>query len=120
MAKFSESIRGDFDKLADALGEKIYPILAEIKTILDIIPARIDNSGAQLSSSIYANAQGTPKTYDDMVAQVKRENPDADDAEVDKIAKERLEEITTSIESKLDDLLDILNSREGIKVRFDI
>ena len=44
MAAFAKSINGNFDGLADALNDKIAPLLEELKKLLEEIPAQIRKS----------------------------------------------------------------------------
>lgn len=44
MAAFAKSINGNFDGLADALNDKIAPLLEELKKLLEEIPAQIKKS----------------------------------------------------------------------------
>ncbi len=44
MARFSESINGNFDKLADTLNEKIAPLLEELKTSLNTVQERVEKN----------------------------------------------------------------------------
>ena len=46
MAKFSESINGNFDKLAEALNDKIAPLLEELKGLMEKVPQHIDKASA--------------------------------------------------------------------------
>lgn len=47
MAEFSKSIRGEFDELADALNEKIAPLLEELNKGLEKIPNKMDEQQAK-------------------------------------------------------------------------
>ena len=115
MAKFSESINGNFDKLADALTEKIAPVLEELKELLGEIPEKIDNNASSVSSSIYASNSPTILTQEGMTEQVQRESgASASPQDVDRIVQQRLKDSalaqSRSVESKLDELLDLLRS----------
>ena len=46
IAKFSESINGNFDKLAEALNDKIAPLLEELKGLMEKVPQHIDKASA--------------------------------------------------------------------------
>ena len=46
MAKFSESINGNFDKLAESLNDKIAPLLEELKGLMEKVPQHIDKASA--------------------------------------------------------------------------
>ena len=62
MYEFSKSINGNFDKLADALVEKIAPLLAELKELLAKVPEHVQSSAASISSTII-NTSGNPATW---------------------------------------------------------
>ena len=42
MSKFSSSIKGDFDKLAESLSDKLLPVLTELKEVMSVLPEKID------------------------------------------------------------------------------
>ena len=120
MSEFSNSIKGDFDALAEALGDKLLPVLEELKAVMTEIPQKLDEGFQNTSASI--GAAGTPAaaTTAGTIAQVKRENPKLTDEEAKKIAQQRVAENAqsnaTGIAQKLDKILTLLD-RSGIKVR---
>ena len=58
MAKFSESINGNFQGLADALNEKITPLLEELKDLLKEVKPSIEQASKDTQASITYNATG--------------------------------------------------------------
>ena len=56
MAEFSESINGNFDKLAEALNEKIAPLLEELKSLIEKVPQHIDKSAADQQRTLVETA----------------------------------------------------------------
>ena len=53
MAQFSESINGNFNELAEALNEKIAPLLEELKELVGKVPEHMDkNSANQIRSQV--------------------------------------------------------------------
>ena len=58
MAQFSESINGNFQGLADALNEKIAPLLEELKELLKEVKPSIEQASKDTQASITDNATG--------------------------------------------------------------
>ena len=58
MAQFSESIHGNFQGLADALNEKIAPLLEELKDLLKEVKPSIEQASKDTQASITYNATG--------------------------------------------------------------
>jgi hypothetical protein len=54
MARFSESINGNFDALADTLNEKIAPLMEELKELLNDVQERVAEKAGQPSSEMEA------------------------------------------------------------------
>lgn len=65
MAKFSESINGDFDKLAESLNDRIAPLLEELKNLMSQMPGHINkaSSDQQKTAIDLANNNVTQNTY---------------------------------------------------------
>lgn len=110
MSKFSESIKGDFDKLAEALTEKMLPVLEELKDIMDKVPEKLDTGFANTSASI--SAANAPATVENVAAQLNRENPDKDKKFIenllDKRMAEKAQQEANSTAAKLDELITLL------------
>ena len=110
MSRFSESIKGDFDKLAEALTEKMLPVLEELKDIMDKVPEKLDTGFANTSASI--SAVNAPATFENVAAQLNRENPDKDKGFIEKLLDKRMAEKAqqeaNSTAAKLDELITLL------------
>lgn len=110
MSRFSESIKGDFDKLAEALTEKMLPVLEELKDIMDKVPEKLDTGFANTSASI--SAANAPATVENVAAQLNRENPDKDKKFIenllDKRMAEKAQQEANSTAAKLDELITLL------------
>jgi MFS family permease len=110
MAKFSASIKGDFDKLAEALNEKMLPVLEELKDIMGKVPEKLDTGFANTSASI--SAANAPATVENVAAQLNRENPDKDKNFIEKLLDKRMAEKAqqeaNSTTAKLDELITLL------------
>lgn len=124
MKEFSESISGNFEGLADALNEKIAPLLEELKELMGKIPESVDNSAATISGSMYNSAAMTSgfANTNNMTAQVKAENPNMSKEEVNKLVDQRMNQqansVNRGIEMKLEELIEVLqNHSNPIPVR---
>lgn len=118
MAKFSASIKGDFDKLAEALNEKMLPVLEELKDIMGKVPEKLDTGFANTSASI--SAANAPATVENVAAQVQRESPNATKEDVDKIVNQRLAERASNdangVIAKMEHLIGLLQGQNGTVV----
>jgi hypothetical protein len=110
MSKFSNSIRGDFDKLAEALSDKLLPVLEELKEVMSVIPEKIDVGFQNTSASIAATS--APATTTNVTEQVKRENPNMTPEQIKKVVDNRIAEKSKAdangIGAKLDELMALL------------
>ena len=118
MAKFSNSIKGNFEKLAETLAEDLMPVLQELKEIMGQVPEKLDSGFQNTSASIAATT--TAPTSANITAQVNRENPNLSKDEVDNIVKTRLNERAkmdaNGTIAKLDELLSLLKGYSGENV----
>ena len=118
MSKFSTSIRGDFDRLAEALNENLMPVLEELKEIMEQIPEKLDTGFQNTSASIAATS--APATRENVEAQARRENPNITPEEVKKVVDSRMSEKAkqdaTGMISKLDELISLLKGYGGENV----
>lgn len=112
MADFSNSIHGDFDKLAEALSEKLLPVLEDLKEIMHDVPEKLDRGFQNTSASIAA--AGSLQTPENIGAQIQRENPNLTTEETDKLIKHRINEHaqqrSQSVEGKIDELIEMLSN----------
>ena len=115
MSKFSNSIKGDFDKLAESLSEKLLPVLTELKEIMSEVPDKLEVGFRNTSASIGA-ANAAP-TRENVAAQVSRENPNLSKSDVDTIVTSRLNEKAkieaNGMSAKLDELISLLKGMSG-------
>lgn len=115
MSKFSDSIKGDFDKLAESLSDKLLPVLIELKNIMSEVPSKLDIGFQNTSASIAAT--NSAPTRENIAAQLNRENPNLSQADVDAIVAARLNEKANSeansMSSKLDELISLLKGMSG-------
>ena len=118
MSKFSSSIKGDFDKLAESLSEKLLPVLEELKEVMGVLPEKIDN-GFQNTSASIAAVNAAPTT-ENVTAQVNRENPNLTKEQVDAMVKTRINEKAQAdangMNAKLDELISLLKGFGGENV----
>ena len=115
MSNFSHSIKGDFDKLAESLSEKLLPVLEELKEIMGVLPEKIDVGFQNTSASIAAT--NAPVTRENVTAQTLRENPSMTPEqvkqEVDARLNERAKADSNGVTSKLDELISLLKGYSG-------
>ena len=118
MSEFSNSIKGDFDKLAESLSEKLLPVLTELKEVMTSVPQELKIGFQNTSASIAAT--NAPATKENITAQVNRENPNMTADEVNKIVDNRMNEKAksdaNSVASKLDELIGLLKGYSGERV----
>ena len=119
MARFSESIEGNFEKLADALNEKIMPLLQEMKEISGQVPTKLDQGFANTSATMAATAAG-PMNQSTMTAQVQRENPNMSKKDIEKMVDNRMKDQAKnqaqSLTAKIDEVIELLQGSGKIKV----
>lgn len=118
MSEFSQSISGDFDKLADSLNEKIAPLLEELKTLMEELPSKIDESTSSINSSISANSTNTNMSSDEAAAQARRNDPNATEQEIERRTKQRMDEQariqSASVITKIDELLETIRGNSSV------
>lgn len=118
MSEFSNSIKGDFDSLAESLGEKLLPVLEELKQVMSEVPETLQKGFRDTNASIGATATANAPTTEGVKEQLKRENPGMSDAELNKKVQERMAQQATSnakgVEGKLDALLKLLQGIGGV------
>ena len=109
MSRFSTSIKGDFDKLAESLAEKLLPVLEELKEVMGVLPEKIDVGFQNTSASIAAT--NAPATKENITAQVNREKPNASVEDVAIEVASRMNENAKSeangIVAKLNELISL-------------
>lgn len=123
MARFSESVSGDFDNLANSINENLMPVLEELKKVMEQMDKTLEKGFADTSASI--GAAGTTANADEMGAQVSRENPNANADEVAAMTKERLKkqdrDKAQGVATKLDELIRLLKGQTGtVKVKTSV
>ena len=116
MKEFSQTISGNFEGLADALNEKIAPLLEELKELMSKIPEAVDKSASTVSGSVHSAVawQSGTATQSQVAEQVARENPGMTKEEINKVVDQRMVEQTQTvnkgIEMKLEELMEILQN----------
>jgi hypothetical protein len=123
MARFSESVSGDFDNLANSINENLMPVLEELKKVMEQMDKTLEKGFADTSASI--GAAGTTANADEMGAQVSRENPNANADEVAAMTRERLKkqdrDKAQGVATKLDELIRLLKGQTGtVKVKTSV
>lgn len=120
MSRFSESIKGNFEKLAESINEDLMPVLDELKKIMEQVPEAVEKSSANISASVAANNNGAQLSKAEMIEQVQREHPEISQTETLKKAMERTQQQAArqadSVGAKLDKLISML-SQGSAKVK---
>lgn len=115
MANFSNSIKGNFEKLAESISEDLMPMLEELKEIMEKVPTAIETNGANVSAAV-ASTTVAPTTTN-VTKQVERENPGMDKKQVEQLVQARLREhansAANSTASKIDELISLLKGYSG-------
>jgi hypothetical protein len=115
MANFSNSIKGNFEKLAESINEDLMPVLEELKEIMEKVPTAIETNGANVSAAV-ASTTVAPTTTN-VTKQVERENPGMDKKQVEQLVQARLREhansAANSTASKIDELISLLKGYSG-------
>lgn len=115
MANFSNSIKGNFEKLAESISEDLMPVLEELKEIMEKVPTAIETNGANVSAAV-ASTTMIPTTTN-VTKQVERENPGMDKKQVEQLVQTRLKEhansAANSTASKIDELISLLKGYSG-------
>lgn len=107
MTEFSNTINGNFEKLAETLSEKLLPVLEDLKEVMVEVPGKMEEGFSNASKSIGALSSTPSKA--NYEAQVKRENPSWSEDKVTKEAETRLKDKSKAdangIAAKLDELI---------------
>jgi methyl-accepting chemotaxis protein len=112
MAAFSESISGDFDKLADALNEKIAPLLEKISGSVEKMPKAINDASDKASMLSYELAPNSSKAQvsDETISKISNKT------EAQKMQEKRDKAIAAGgYSGTIEDIIAILTD-EGVKI----
>lgn len=115
MAEFSNSINGNFNKLAESLNENIAPLLEKLQDLMQELGRKVENASANISSSITA-AGDDNQSSSDIEAQVKREKPGSDAKSIANEVSKRVKKQATKkskIEEKMDTLIRMFRNQEA-------
>ena len=119
MARFSESIEGNFEKLADVINEKLMPLLQEMKEVSNDTTKKLETGFANTSATMAATAAG-PMNQSTMTAQVQRENPNMSKKDIEKMVDNRMKDQAKnqaqSLTAKIDEVIELLQGSGKIKV----
>lgn len=88
LSKFSNSIKGDFNELADALTEKIAPLLEEMNNTLEKVNGSVKETSSNVATSVNLSNQKS-LTQSQIEKQVSIENPNATQEQIRQEARER-------------------------------
>lgn len=88
LSKFSNSIKGDFNELADALTEKIAPLLEEMNNTLEKVNGSVKETSSNVATSVNLSNQKS-LTQSQIEKQVSIENPNATQEQIRQEAQAR-------------------------------
>jgi hypothetical protein len=88
LSKFSNSIKGDFNELAEALTEKIAPLLEEMNTTLEKVNGSVKETSSNVATSVNLSNQKS-LTQSQIEKQVSIENPNATQEQIRQEAQAR-------------------------------
>ena len=111
MAEFSQSINGNFEKMADTLNEKIAPLMEELKALLEGVGEKVEDSGKKVSASTYA-ASMQVMTETQQREQLQREGV-VEESELNEMLKTRLAQQAQqnyNLINKIDELVDLFRN----------
>ena len=123
MTEFSESVNGDFDKIADAINEKLMPVLEELRKLMEDIPRQVREATSKATASINAAAKKA-KTDLDFQIQSQGENQNGTPEEIKKAANDNkinwINAKDGSLENNVRIMLKLMQGSEGkggVKIR---
>lgn len=120
MARFSESINGNFEGLAETINEKLMPVLEELKLIMGDNTDKLEKGFNSTTETLVATSP-VPVSKSGMTGIVKAGNPGMSDSQASAAADKKLAAQMRSqnqtLASKLDEVIDLLSGRGRINAR---
>lgn len=117
MARFSESIDGNFERLAETINENLMPVLEELKQIMNESSDRLEKGFNSTTETLVATSP-VPVSKSGMKDIVKAGNPGMSDSQASAAADKKLADQMRSqnqtLASKLDEVIDLLSGRGRI------
>lgn len=117
MAQFSESIDGNFEKLAETINENLMPVLEELKQIMNESSDRLEKGFNSTNETLVATSP-VPVSKSGMTGIVKAGNPEMSDSQASAAADKKLAAQmrvqSQTLASKLDEVIDLLSGRGRI------
>lgn len=125
MARFSETINGNFEGLATTINDKLMPLLEELKETMNSVPDKLDKGFAGTQNSIYEASPNTSRNVSSFNNQVKAEaiatGKNVSEEEINRKAQnmmnQQMSNMSHGIEAKLDELIEILSG--SLKVQME-
>lgn len=114
MSRFSESVNGNFDKLAFAINEKLMPAVDALKQVLEDIPQLLTKNSQNITKAINDTKNTKPKTEEELREKYKAEGLYGNALE-EKVAEEKKEQskkIERDIPTVLHDIKTLLYGEE--------
>lgn len=125
MARFSETINGNFEGLATTINDKLMPLLEELKETMNSVPDKLDKGFAGTQNSIYEASPNTSRNVSSFNNQVKAEaiatgknvTEDEINRKAQNMMNQQMSNMSHGIEAKLDELIEILSG--SLKVQME-
>ena len=123
MSRFSESINGNFDRLAMAINEKLMPAVDALKEVLEEIPIRLDRSAQNITKAIDDTQRVTPPTQEELTEKYKNLGFSDDDVakKVQADQKEAAKKVEKDIPKAIHHIKELLEGSvtgiKGLKIR---
>ena len=117
MARFSESIDGNFESLAEAINENLMPVLEELKKVMDDCTKTLEKGFNSTNETLVATSP-VPVSKSSMTGIVKAGNPGMTDSQAsaaaDKKLADQMRSQSQTLVAKLDEVIELLSGRGRI------
>lgn len=118
MARFSESITGNFDKLAESLSDEIMPLLKELKDTMEQANKSLESGFSSTTETLMATSP-VPVSSDNMNSVVKANNPnmtpEQQQAEATRRMAAQMRNQNNTLAAKLDEMISLLSGSGRIR-----
>jgi hypothetical protein len=117
MARFSESINGNFEGLAETINEKLMPVLEELKQIMGDNTDKLEKGFNSTTETLVATSP-VPVSQRGMTNIEKARNPQMSDSQASAAASKKMEAQmraqNQTLAAKLDEVIELLSGRGKI------
>lgn len=109
LSEFSQSINGDFDRLADSLNEKIAPLLEELKELMSDMNVNINTINTNVTTSSDSSGSAAPATGSTATGSATQQRPGS-------AAPQQQSNKKSQVEKILKDIKDVLTGDNGKRI----